>query len=252
MFGICVYVWYRVILTTHPGISFISNVLVSFAKKEVIINPLTLHTGADVDQNSGKKSIQYWQQGGHANINSNFVRLTADLQSKRGYLFNTADTVHPDWTALLRFRISGSGQRLFGDGMALWFTNRRHFEPGFLLGSTDRFMGFGILFDTFRNDEANHVHKDISFVASNGVDEVILDGNRPGCDGDFRYGLGGASGWVIILSCVFIFLCSLLKHLQSSDISSLSLFPLPTLILLPTISLTSNTADTGKVEKTSQ
>lgn len=46
-----------------------------------------------------------------------------------------------------------------------------------------------MLFDTFRNTEAGHVHKDVSLMINNG--EEGTDGgsneNSPGCDGDFRY-----------------------------------------------------------------
>ena len=87
----------------------------------------------------------------------------------------------------MKFRISGQGKKLYGDGIALWVTQQRRFNSGMVFGSTDVFTGFGILLDTFRNTESGHVHKDISLVISNGQNAVDMDSDRPGCDSDYRF-----------------------------------------------------------------
>ena len=40
---------------------------------------------------------------------------------------------------------------LYGDGMAMWLTKQRGM-PGTVFGSTDRFEGLGIFFDTYKNN----------------------------------------------------------------------------------------------------
>ena len=89
----------------------------------------------------------------------------------------------------MRFRISGQGKKLFGDGIALWVTKESKFRTGNLFGRDPTFTGFAVILDTFRNTEAGHVHKDISILTSSG-DYVMLDSERPGCDSSFRYDEG--------------------------------------------------------------
>ena len=57
----------------------------------------------------------------------------------------------------------------------------------YYFGATEQFTGFGILFDTFRNSESGHVHKDVSVVVNNGDSERHeVEGERPGCMSAFR------------------------------------------------------------------
>jgi hypothetical protein len=49
--------------------------------------------------------------------------------------------------------------------------------------------GFGIIFDTFRNSELNHVHKDVALYINNGNEALDPASMKDvtGCDSDFRY-----------------------------------------------------------------
>eukprot|EP00510_Aplanochytrium_minuta_P004788 CAMPEP_0184021024 /NCGR_PEP_ID=MMETSP0954-20121128/9682_1 /TAXON_ID=627963 /ORGANISM="Aplanochytrium sp, Strain PBS07" /LENGTH=437 /DNA_ID=CAMNT_0026302965 /DNA_START=278 /DNA_END=1591 /DNA_ORIENTATION=- len=129
-----------------------------------------------------------WRSGGETSIKEHFIRLTPDRQSKQGWLFNDDPIEFEDFEILLKFRISGQGKSLYGDGMGFWVTQKPddRFVGGPLLGSTDEFYGFGILFDTFRNVEAGHIHKDISLVQSDGA-TVDLSRKREGCSAQYRY-----------------------------------------------------------------
>lgn len=49
----------------------------------------------------------------------------------------------------MEFKIHGTGN-LHADGMAMWLTKQRAI-PGPVFGSTDRFEGLGIFFDTYKN-----------------------------------------------------------------------------------------------------
>eukprot|EP01029_Cantina_marsupialis_P029715 TRINITY_DN782050_c0_g1_i1.p1 TRINITY_DN782050_c0_g1~~TRINITY_DN782050_c0_g1_i1.p1 ORF type:complete len:431 (-),score=133.79 TRINITY_DN782050_c0_g1_i1:184-1476(-) len=136
----------------------------------------------------GQREVAYWQNGGDAVINEHFVRLTPDRASKRGWLWNTEPMSFKKWSATIKFRISGQGQRLFGDGLGFWVTSSPQHRDGHLYGTTESYEGFSVLFDTFRNTEDGHVHKDISLLVDNG-ERVGLDTDpdRPGCTSEYRY-----------------------------------------------------------------
>jgi len=54
-----------------------------------------------------------------------------------------------------------------------------------LMGSSDTFTGFGVLFDTYANDE---LHRDVVVVASKNREQVLLSSGKdfPGCEMKFR------------------------------------------------------------------
>lgn len=62
-------------------------------------------------------------------------------QSKRGWLWARSPLSANQWTITLRFRVSGQGKRLFGDGFALWFTQNRYYSDGPIHGFADKFIG---------------------------------------------------------------------------------------------------------------
>lgn len=136
----------------------------------------------------GMRKLDNWRLGGHAALQEYFLRLTNDRQSKRSYAWNTARLDRDEWSVTLRFRVSGQGKRLFGDGLAFWFTNVEHHRDGQLHGFTDTFKGFGVIFDTFVNTEPGHVHKDIQLISSDGsAPKTLSEGTPIGCDSAFRY-----------------------------------------------------------------
>lgn len=63
------------------------------------------------------------------------------MQSKRGWIWSRNVLGEDTWTATLRFRVSGQGKRLFGDGFALWFTQNKFHVDGSIHGFTDKFTG---------------------------------------------------------------------------------------------------------------
>jgi len=133
------------------------------------------------------RSLPNWRLGGSAALQENFLRLTNDRASKRASAWATARVPLDDWSATIRFRVSGQGRRLFGDGLAFWFTKHSAHKDGPLHGFTDTFTGFGVVFDTFVNTEPGHVHKDVQIVSSDGKAPRKLDDSPVGCDADFRY-----------------------------------------------------------------
>jgi mannose-binding lectin 2 len=142
-----------------------------------------------------RKVSPHWTTFGDTSVSKNYVRFTTDRQSKRGYAVNTQGIQTPNWIATLKFRISGQGEKLFGDGLALWFMkdatdaftdstfgNKIHGGPA-------KFTGFAVIIDTFKNSEVRH--KDIRVVVGNGSEDPSTLESTPegvGCDmGNLRY-----------------------------------------------------------------
>ncbi len=73
-----------------------------------------------------------------------------------GWLHNNEPIAMLDFSLYVNFRISGAGQRLFGDGIAIWVTDSTatDFKRGgnFFAGPKD-FRGFVVVLDTFKNAE---------------------------------------------------------------------------------------------------
>ncbi|KZF21596.1 putative lectin family integral membrane protein [Xylona heveae TC161] len=79
-----------------------------------------------------------------------YIRLTSDRPSQQGWLFSRVPLTATNWEVEFEFKIHGQGN-LHGDGMAIWVTKQRS-TPGPVFGSTDRFEGLGIFFDTYKNN----------------------------------------------------------------------------------------------------
>ncbi|ETW01624.1 hypothetical protein H310_06256 [Aphanomyces invadans] len=135
--------------------------------------------------------------GGHTVVNKHFVRLTTDRQSKRGFVWSkatlgSAGLTKQEFSIVLTFRISGQGERWFGDGLALWVTTEPRHSDGENHGFKEKYTGIGIIVDTFVNDEQAGGHKDVTFVVNDGtksLDDINYspDGKK-GCDAkNMRY-----------------------------------------------------------------
>lgn len=172
-----------------PALLFLTSCL---AQQENLHGMLWEHNlqGPFVDSNgaSGSAALQNWIVAGNSAVKKNFIRLTPDRPSKAGSLLNVKPAPLQDWTVLLRFRISGQNEHMSGDGMAFWYTSGGDvFREGMVMGATDTFVGFGVLFDTFAND---HLHRDVVVVVSNGQEPLMLTApimlDFPGCESKFR------------------------------------------------------------------
>jgi mannose-binding lectin 2 len=95
--------------------------------------------------NEGMRGIEGWYMGGSAELNENFLRLTPDRASRKGYIANVKPLSSPIFSTTLRFRVSGQGKKLFGDGFAMWFTTHPGYRDGQVHGFTDMFTGAGRL-----------------------------------------------------------------------------------------------------------
>ena len=122
----------------------------------------------DIDS-SGLRLVSHdWRASGSTMVNSNFARLTPDQQSKTGALWSREMLDVPSFSSTLKFRISGKGKDLYGDGIAVWIVQQGYFIEGDLHGFQEDFIGVGIIFDTFRNTENLMAHRDVTVLINDG------------------------------------------------------------------------------------
>uniref|UniRef100_T1E2S8 Putative lectin vip36 n=1 Tax=Psorophora albipes TaxID=869069 RepID=T1E2S8_9DIPT len=142
-------------------------------------------------QGSGM-TIPYWDFIGSTFVTNSYVRLTPDLQSKSGALWNQMPCTSVNWEVHVNFKVHGKGKDLFGDGFAIWYARDR-LVPGPVFGSRDNFLGMAIILDTYSNHNGphNHQHPYISAMVNNG--SMSYDHDRDGthtqlagCEAKFR------------------------------------------------------------------
>uniref|UniRef100_A0A6I8PLY3 Lectin, mannose binding 2 like n=1 Tax=Ornithorhynchus anatinus TaxID=9258 RepID=A0A6I8PLY3_ORNAN len=138
------------------------------------------HSLAKPYQGVGTGSSSLWDLLGNAMVMTQYVRLTPDMQSKQGALWNRVPCYLRDWELQVHFRIHGQGKKnLNGDGFAIWYTKDR-MQPGPVFGSKDNFVGLGVFVDTYPNEEKQQerVFPYISAMVNNG--SLSYDHERDG------------------------------------------------------------------------
>ncbi|PNF41175.1 hypothetical protein B7P43_G01436 [Cryptotermes secundus] len=93
------------------------------------------------------------------------------------------------WEVDIIFRVTGRG-RIGADGLAFWYTESKGAYDGPVFGSSDKWVGLGIFFDSFDNDN-KHNNPYIMAVVNDGTQEFDHpnDGTTQllaGCLRDFR------------------------------------------------------------------
>ncbi|KAM0665533.1 hypothetical protein NHJ13051_004379 [Beauveria bassiana] len=109
-----------------------------------------------------------------------YVRLTSDRPSQSGWLFSRVPLTATNWEVEVEFKISGKNQ-LFGDGFAMWVTRQRG-EMGPIFGSSDKFDGLGVFFDTYKNNRPGVVFPYVMAMHSDG--SKFYDKNNDGKDAE--------------------------------------------------------------------
>ncbi|XP_048208263.1 VIP36-like protein isoform X3 [Perognathus longimembris pacificus] len=104
-------------------------------------------------QGVGTSSSSLWNLMGNAMVMTQYIRLTPDMQSKQGALWNRVPCFLRDWELQVHFKIHGQGKKnLHGDGLAIWYTKDR-MQTGPVFGNMDKFVGLGVFIDTYPNEE---------------------------------------------------------------------------------------------------
>lgn len=86
---------------------------------------------------------------------SDSVRVAPSLRSQKGAVWTKSKTNFDWWEVDISFRVSGRG-RVGADGLAFWFTTEKGDYNGNVFGSSDRWNGLGIFFDSFDNDNKHN------------------------------------------------------------------------------------------------
>ncbi|CAF1009465.1 unnamed protein product [Rotaria magnacalcarata] len=110
-----------------------------------------------------------WDLTGNTIVTDKFIRLTPDVQSKAGGLWNRIPVYYPDWEMHVQFKVFGEAKTLFGDGFVIWYV-RDPKIAGPVYGSKDFFQGLAIVMDTYanRNDDYSRTFPYISAIVNNG------------------------------------------------------------------------------------
>lgn len=134
-------------------------------------------------------TVPFWEYGGNAIASSENVRIAPSLRSQKGAIW-TKQPINFDWWDVdISFRITGRG-RIGADGLAFWYTQNKGAYDGDVFGSSDKWVGLGIFFDSFDNDN-KHNNPYIMAVVNDGTKEFDHqnDGSTQqlaGCLRDFR------------------------------------------------------------------
>lgn len=136
--------------------------------------------------------IPFWQFMGSTMVTPNYIRLTPDLQSKTGAIWNIVPVTVRNWDLQVQFKVHGKGKNLFGDGLAIWYA-KDILQGGPVFGNKDFFQGLAVILDTYSNHNGphNHQHPYISAMVNNG--SLHYDHDRDGthtqlagCEAKFR------------------------------------------------------------------
>ncbi|XP_053683342.1 protein ERGIC-53 [Sabethes cyaneus] len=134
-------------------------------------------------------TVPFWEYGGNAIASSENVRIAPSLRSQKGAIWTKHKTSFDWWEVDIVFRVSGRG-RIGADGLAFWYTAEKGDYNGDVFGSSDQWVGLGIFFDSFDNDN-KHNNPYISAVLNDGTKKFDHqnDGSTQllsGCLRDFR------------------------------------------------------------------
>jgi len=133
-------------------------------------------------------TVPFFEYSGNAIASEESVRITPSLRSQKGMIWSRLVTSFDWWEVELQFRVTGRG-RIGADGLAFWYTATKGFE-GPVFGSSDKWNGLGVFFDSFDNDN-KHNNPYIMSMVNDGTKayDHQKDGSTQqlaGCLRDFR------------------------------------------------------------------
>jgi len=99
-------------------------------------------------------SVPFFEYAGNAIASEESVRITPSLRSQKGMIWSREITTFDWWEVELTFRVTGRG-RIGADGLGFWFTSAKGLE-GPVYGSSDQWIGLGVFFDSFDNDNKHN------------------------------------------------------------------------------------------------
>eukprot|EP00002_Diphylleia_rotans_P030175 TRINITY_DN6191_c0_g1_i1.p1 TRINITY_DN6191_c0_g1~~TRINITY_DN6191_c0_g1_i1.p1 ORF type:complete len:518 (-),score=121.69 TRINITY_DN6191_c0_g1_i1:48-1601(-) len=117
-------------------------------------------------------SIPFWDFGGSALVNEEYVRLTPSIMGRYGWIWNKRPSLMEAWEIVVTFRIHGDPD-VGADGMAIWYTKESR-RDGNTFGNQDGFVGLGIFIDTYDND-GKHDSPSITAIINDGTKKYSVE-----------------------------------------------------------------------------
>uniref|UniRef100_F1L835 VIP36-like protein n=1 Tax=Ascaris suum TaxID=6253 RepID=F1L835_ASCSU len=175
--GVALFVFRVIISFALPRQNTNGNVVDSEA---AVINASSIYTlrGAFSRDHSLVKPYDgsTWVIGGMALASTHFIRLTPDIPSRYGSMWNIVPIPFRSWEVEITFKIYGSDAGQSGEGMAFWYVEQST-RRGRAFGFPDVFRGLGVFIDTSEDDvtDINHYHPFISALVNNGTIQYAHD-----------------------------------------------------------------------------
>lgn len=132
--------------------------------------------------------VPFWTYGGNALPSDDKVRITPSLRSRKGYIWGKHPVEFDNWIIEVTFKVTGRG-RVGADGLAIWYAETPGVE-GPVYGSQDKWVGLGVFFDSFDNDNQRNnpyilaMYNDGTKVYDHANDGLLQQ--LGGCMRDFR------------------------------------------------------------------
>ncbi|KAG5509553.1 hypothetical protein JKF63_06258 [Porcisia hertigi] len=124
----------------------------------------------------GDGEIPHWQLSGSTVITDHYVRLTGDEKSQVGHLWNTEPLDMNAFEVVVGFRVVRPQGGLGADGFSVWVADPP-LQDGSVLGRSSTFKGFGILFDSYDNDNRRD-NPMVSLIVNDGSSKKRFDVNN--------------------------------------------------------------------------
>jgi len=113
-------------------------------------------------------NLPLWELKGDTMATSEYIRLTPDMQSKRGGLWSRVPVSFPWWEMQLTYKVHGGSKSIAADGMGLFLAKERT-TFGSAIGGPEKFTGMAILLDSYRNAQTSSPFPQISGYVNDGT-----------------------------------------------------------------------------------
>ncbi|KAL6058423.1 Protein ERGIC-53 [Balamuthia mandrillaris] len=132
-------------------------------------------------------ALPFWEFGGGALVNEDYIRITPAMQSRSGWIWNTEPAAMKDWELEVELKASGGLQG--ADGLGIWYVADTK-QVGPAMGNADKWKGLGVILDSFDNDGKGDSPR-ISIVINDGSvtwkpDRDGKDIEQAGCTRNWR------------------------------------------------------------------
>ncbi|KAI9188408.1 hypothetical protein H9P43_002799 [Blastocladiella emersonii ATCC 22665] len=137
-------------------------------------------------------SNRWWDFGGATVVNTNrYIRLTPDLQGRRGWLRAKLPFIADAWSVEFEYKIHGKSSSMAGDGFAFYFTREMTDKTGAVLGGPEKWHGLALVFDTYDNGRHGYTYPYVAALHNDGTQTYNKDTDGKeielgGCEADIR------------------------------------------------------------------